>query len=66
MEEKIQERINQMRELATKPVKTVKKKTNRTLTVNDSLSKAIRNPKEANIFLTELNAAITISRIKEH
>jgi hypothetical protein len=35
MKEKVQERINQMRELATKPVKTVKKKTNSNVTATD-------------------------------
>jgi hypothetical protein len=65
MKEKVQERINQMRELATKPVKTVKKKTNSNVTATDSLSKAIRNSKEAKVFLTELNAAISISQFEK-
>jgi hypothetical protein len=33
--------------------------------LTDSLSRAIRNSKEAKAFLTELNAAISISRFEK-
>ena len=66
MKEKIQQRINQVRRLATTSTKglhTVKAADS--IRTNDSLSKSIRNSKEANIFLAELDAAIKVAKTKK-
>jgi hypothetical protein len=65
MKEKIQERINQVRHLATTPTKGHVVKGADSFRANDSLSKSIRNSKEANIFLAELDAAIKVARTKK-
>jgi hypothetical protein len=62
MKEKVQNKINRVRELAKGSVKATTEQGRRTSRPNDSLSKAIRNAKEANIFLAELDAAIAISQ----
>lgn len=66
MKQKIQERINQVKFLATSPAKKATAKVARSFHANDSLSKAIRNSKEAAIFLEELNAAIKVAKIQKH
>lgn len=63
MKEKIQDRINRVRQLAAG--KRSKNKTVESRRTNDSLSKSIRNSKEADIFLTELNTTITVARLKK-
>ncbi len=65
MKEKIQERINQVRLLATTPTKGYVAKDAGSFRANDSLSKSIRNSKEANIFLAELDAAIKVAQTKK-
>ncbi len=66
MKEKVQQRINQVRNLATTPTKGYAVKGAGSFPANDSLSKSIRNSKEANIFLAELDAAIEIARTKKN
>lgn len=62
MNEKIQEKLNQMRRMAAMSKKTHTVKTSDERPIEDSLSKAIRNPKEAAIFLAELEAAVKIAK----
>ena len=65
MKEKIQERINHVRHLATTPTKGNVVKTADSFRTSDSLSKSIRNSKEADVFLAELDAAIKVARTKK-
>jgi hypothetical protein len=65
MKEEIQQRINQVRNLATTPAKGDTVKSAESFRANDSLSKSIRNSKEANIFLAELDAAIKVARTRK-
>jgi hypothetical protein len=65
MKEKIQERINQVRHLATTPSKGNVIRVADSTRTNDSLSKSIRNSSEANIFLAELDSAIRIAQTKK-
>jgi hypothetical protein len=64
MKEKVQERINRVRHLATSPAKGYVVKDVNSFRINDSLSKSIRNPEEADIFLAELDAAVKIAKTK--
>jgi hypothetical protein len=64
MKEKIQERINQVRHLATTSSKGNVIRVADSTRTNDSLSKSIRNSSEANIFLAELDAAIRVAQTK--
>lgn len=64
MKEKVQERINQVRHLATSPAKAYVANDVSSFRVNDSLSKSIRNSREANIFLAELDAVVKIAKTK--
>lgn len=65
MKEKIQQRINQLRDLATTPAKGNVVKSSDSFRASDSLSKSIRNPQEATIFLAELDAAFKAARQKK-
>lgn len=65
MKEKIQQRINQVRHLATSPTKGHAVKDDDSFRANDSLSKSIRNSKEASVFLAELDAAVKVARAKK-
>ncbi len=65
MKEKIQQRINQVRHLATASVKGHAVKSVESLRANDSLSKSIRNSTEASIFLAELDAAVKVAKTKK-
>lgn len=62
MKEKVQERINQVRKIATNTPSKKRENIPVSVRANDSLSKSIRNSKEAGIFLTELNAAIIVAK----
>lgn len=62
MNEKVQDKINQVQKLAKSSVEASSIKSNGASRSDDSLSKAIRNSQEAAVFLAELNAAITISK----
>ncbi len=64
MKEKIQERINKVRNLANASVKGNSVGTSSSR-VTDSLSSSIRNSKEATIFLAELDAAIKVAQSKK-
>lgn len=64
MKEDVQNKINRVKELAKGSVQTNSEQMRRTSRPDDSLSQAIRNAKEANIFLAELNAAIATSQKK--
>jgi hypothetical protein len=66
MKEKVQDRINKMRQLATSPGKGHGVKNAEPYRSNDSLSKSIRNSKEAAIFLEELKAAVRIASLKKN
>ncbi len=65
MKEKVQERINRVRQLATSSTIGHESKRHESNRTNDSLSKSIRNSKEADIFLEELNAAVRVARLKK-
>jgi len=64
MKEKIQERINKVRNLANASVKGNSVGTSSSR-VTDSLSSSIRSSKEATIFLAELDAAIKVAQSKK-
>ena len=65
MKEKVQDKINRYRELTKSAVKTTAQKSAVTSFSNaDSLSKAIRNKEEANIFWAELNTVVKIASSK--
>jgi hypothetical protein len=66
MKEKVQDRINKMRQLATSPGKGHEAKNTEPYRSNDSLSKSIRNSKEATIFLEELKAAVRVASLKKN
>jgi hypothetical protein len=61
MKETIQNKIQQVLMLAKTPVN---KSTSSARATEDSLSKVIRNPVEAAIFIAELNAAIKAAQSK--
>ena len=63
MDKSIQDKINQIKSLANKP-KSFKNFENE-ISNDDSLSKSIRNTKEANTFLNELKFAIDLASRKE-
>lgn len=62
MKENIKNKIDQIKLQATTPKKGNLKSNIKSLGVNDSLSKSIRNPMEATVFLTELDAAIKMAQ----
>lgn len=62
MKEKIQENINQIKKLATSSCNQNASKATESIRTNDSLSKAVRNSKEADIFLAELDAAFKVAK----
>ncbi len=64
MKERVQDKINRVRELAKTSVKESVAKAGRNFRSADSLSLVVRNEKEANVFLEELDVAIRISRKK--
>jgi len=61
MKEKIQAKINHYHKLAKGHVKVSSKENVETFRSKDSLSNAVRNKKEADIFIAELNAAVEIA-----
>ena len=64
MKDRIQERINQIKNLANSS--DVKKASNAGfLQTEDSLSKLVRNPKEADMFLAELKTAFQVANDQE-
>lgn len=65
MKEHIQSKINQMHSLAKSPIKGNAVSVTHTAQNEDSLSKAIRNKDEANLFIAELNAAIKVANQKK-
>lgn len=65
MKEKVQEKINRVRKLATEPVQGAQTKASEFVSASNNLSKSIRNSKEAAIFLSELKAVITVARNKD-
>lgn len=65
MKKTIQDKINSIKKLAqASSVDHSLKKRKSSTTVQDSLSKAITNQKEADLFLAELEAAIKIAQKK--
>ena len=64
MKQKLQKRINQVRQMAKTPTRGNGLKPADSICGNDSLSKSIRNSKEANVFLAELEAAIRMAQKK--
>jgi hypothetical protein len=62
MKENIKNKIDQIKLQATTPKKGNLKSNIKSLGVNDSLSKSIRNSMEATVFLTELDAAIKMAQ----
>lgn len=65
MRQKVQDKINHMRQHAKSTISVSSTKDAAILRNNDSLSKGIRNSQEASIFLAELNAVIKISSQKK-
>lgn len=64
MNEKVQDKINEIMEMAKlSSTKSGTTTTNSPHTQNN-LSKAIRNQQEASVFLAELNAVISMSKSK--
>lgn len=64
MKVNVQDKINSFKKLAQKSVKANNNQKKGFYGSNDSLSQAIRNEKEANIFLAELETAIKIAQKK--
>jgi len=64
MKQRIEDKINHVRDLAKTSVKSSNVIAGKDLRANDSLSQVVRNSQEANIFLDELNTAIKISNKK--
>ena len=60
MKEKVQNKINHIRELAKGSGMISNSSDRKRSQSNDSLSKVIRNPQEATLFCAELNAVISI------
>ena len=58
MDEEILNKLKCSRRLAKSPVKISKKEATETFRTDDSLSKTIRNAKEAAIFLSELDTIV--------
>ena len=65
MKEKIQQRINQVKHLAASQAIGQSVKSAGSIRANDSLSNSIRNSKEADIFLAELDAAVKVALAKK-
>jgi hypothetical protein len=65
MKEKVQERINQMQTMATIAPKRYVAQRSEVIRSNDSLSKAIRNVKEAEVFLADLKAVVNMAKFKK-
>lgn len=63
MEKSIQDKINQIKNLANKP-KIYAVNPKKEAQEEDSLTKSIRNTKEANMFLSELKFAIDLASKK--
>jgi hypothetical protein len=64
MKERVQDKINRVRELAKTSVKGSHATTGRNFRSADSLSHVVPNSKEASVFLEELDVAIRIARRK--
>ncbi len=64
MKERVQDKLNRVRELAKTSVKGSQVSSAPNFRSADSLSHVVRNSKEATIFLEELDTAIRISRKK--
>ncbi len=64
MKQEVQEKINRIRELAKSSSQPLDKKGQKFSQQSDSLSQAIRNAKEADMFLAELDAAFILARKK--
>ncbi len=62
MKERVQDKINRVRELAKTSVKEKVANAGGNFRSADSLSHVVRNAKEANVFLEELEVAIRISK----
>ncbi len=62
MNKKVQDKIDRVRELAKKSANQSIANTGTNFRTADSLSDVVRNAKEANIFLEELDAAIRIAQ----
>ncbi len=60
MKENVQNKINNIRQLAKGSVIISNPGERKSLQSNDSLSKVIRNPQEAILFFAELNAVISV------
>ena len=64
MTESLQNKLNEFRRLATTPVDKNRARVIDSNREKDSLSKAIRNPEEAEEFMIQLNALIVLSQKK--
>jgi pantothenate synthetase len=62
VKEKIQNKINQIKELAIASKVKVEVKEESVHRNNDNLSKSIRNDKEAKLFYSELKSAISLAK----
>ncbi len=62
MKEKVQDKIDRVRELAKTSAKQSVANTGANFRTADSLSDVVRNAKEANVFLEELDVAIRIAQ----
>lgn len=62
MNKKVQDKIDHVRELAKKSAKQSVANTGASFRTADSLTDVVRNAREANVFLEELNAAIRIAQ----
>lgn len=62
MKEKVQDKIDRVRELAKTSAKQSASNTGTNFRTADSLSDVVRNAKEANVFLEELDVAIRIAQ----
>jgi hypothetical protein len=64
MKERLQDKLNRVREIAKKSVKTNNVSAGTNIRPADSLSHVVRNAKEANVFLEELDIVIRSSQKK--
>ena len=64
MIEKVQNKINEIMEMAKLSSKKPRTANTNSLHPQDSLFKAICNPQEASVFLAELSAVISMSKSK--
>lgn len=62
MNEKVQNKINEIMEMAKLSSKKTRTTNTNSPRTQDSLTKAIRNQQEASVFLAELNAVISMSK----